>query len=137
MKIYKIIIAGLVFTAFLTSCSKMAISTNSTYPELNGSYTYYSYTSWNEGLYEILIYDSWDFDKTARARNFYKRWSYTEEGWTNALKESNTIMREWKVESGTFYTKIWDYDMEWVAHSFEYINESSFKLDGNLYEKDK
>ncbi len=119
-----------------SGCTKMAIFTDSTFPELSGSYHYYNYTSWENGLYEISVYDSWDFDKTTKAWHYYNKWSYTENGWTNALKESKSFDMEWKVENGIFYTTYWDSDFDWVAHSFEYINTNSFILVGNLYEKD-
>lgn len=81
-------------------CTKMAIFTDSTFPELSGRYHYYNYTTWANGLYEISDYESWDFDKTTKAVNFYNKWSYTEKGWTNALKESKSFDMEWKVENG-------------------------------------
>ena len=127
----------LLFVIVLSSCNPDEVFSPSTYPQLNGSYTFYSFRSWNNGLYEDSEYESWDFDKTCKAWHYYNNWSYTSSGWVNSSKKGTSFDKEWKVENGKFYEKLWDNQYsEWYSHTFEYINSTSFKLDGNLYTKD-
>ena len=127
----------IVLIIFVFGCRKKDMDLPSTLPELNGTYSYDSYTSWDDGLYEISRYDSWSFDDTRKAWNFTLNWSYTENGWTNATKDSKSSDIEWKVENNIFYEKLWDNEFDsWRSHSFEYIDMNSFKLDNKLYHRE-
>jgi hypothetical protein len=133
----KVLLLSLFSLFFLFGCEQEEMNLPSSYPNLNGSYTFSDYRSWSGGLYEISKYESWDFDKTRKAWYYYKNWSYTSSGWTNALKESHSYYMEWKVVDGVFWERLWDNEYsEWQSHTFEYISSTSFKLDGNLYVKD-
>jgi hypothetical protein len=119
------------------SCEKEDGDLPSTYPNLNGSYTFSSYESWDGGLYEISKYESWDFNQTRTAFYYNNNWSYTRDGWWNALKQGISFTKEWKVENGVFYEKLLDNQYsDWTSHSFEYIDNNSFILDGKQYNKD-
>lgn len=121
----------------LVGCSKDDEPKKSTYPNLNGSYTYSYYKSWNSGIYEESDYDSWDFDNTNKAWHYSCHWSYTVNGWNNALKESWSGDEEWKVEGNYFKSILWDNEFSsWGSHTFEYISSTSFKMDGHIYLKD-
>ena len=134
IKITLVLLMGIMSTV---SCKKKEMNLPSSYPELSGSYTYSLSESWEDGLYEKFEYDSWDFDDTRKAWNYSKSWSYTESGWYNALKESNSFYIEWKIENNRFYERLWDNDYStWTSRSFEFISSSSFKLNGKLYKKD-
>lgn len=127
-----------VILIFGISCQQEEMYQPSSFPELNGKYEYQNYNSWENGLYEDYRYQSWEFDKTREVFNYWKYWSYTSNGWTNALKKSGGNSWEWKIENGTFYKRYWNTTgAKWSSYSFEYINNNSFKLDGVLYTKIK
>jgi hypothetical protein len=110
----------------------------SSFPNLNGTYSFHFYESWNDGLYERSQYDSWHFDKTRKAWNYSCYWSYTEsDGWYNSLKKGRGFDMEWKIENGFFMQKLWNNRYSnYTSHSFEYIDNNSFKLNDKLYKKD-
>jgi hypothetical protein len=132
-KLFTLVLIILVFF----SCEKEEGDLPSTYPNLNGSYTFSSYVSWEGGLYEISKYESWDFNHTRTAFYYNNNWSYTADGWWNASQQGVSFTKEWKVENDVFYEKLWDNEYSnWTSHSFKYIDNNSFILDGNLYKKD-
>lgn len=132
----KLLLLSLLSIIFLMSCEKEEMDLPSSYPQLNGSYSISSYKSWNNGLYEESKFESWDFDNTRRALNYYNNWSYTTDGWINALKKGTSFDKEWKVENGKFYERLWENEYsEWTSQTFEYINSTSFKLNGILFTK--
>lgn len=127
----------LLITIIFSSCEKEEESLPSTFRNLNGSYTFSSYVSWEGGLYERSKYESWDFNQTRTAFYYNNNWSYTKDGWWNGLKQGISFTKEWRIENDVFYERLWDNEYsEWTSHSFEYIDNKSFILDGNQYEKD-
>jgi hypothetical protein len=134
MKKIKGTISALFVILWFSSCETNEMYLKSSYPQLQGTFRYYSYESWEHGLYEIMKYDSWKFDDSRKSWNYYNYWSYTTSGWTNASKEGHGYYMEWKIENGVFYEKLWDNEYSsWTSHSFEYIDKDSFKLDGDLF----
>ena len=132
-KLFKFLLVTVVFLG----CEKEEGELPSTYPNLSGQYTFSSYVSWEDGLYERSKYKSWDFNETRTAFQFSNNWSYTTDGWWNASKQGFGYTMEWKVENDVFYEKLWGNEYSnWTSHSFEYIDNNSFKLDGELYKKD-
>ena len=133
----KLLLILLCLPLLFTTCKKEEMDLPSTFPQLQGSYTHSYYTSWEDGLYEIRRYMSYDFDDTRKTWYYSNNWSYTENGWINALKESYSANLEWKVENGKFMDRLWDNEYSsWSTSDFEYIDEDSFILDSYLYIKD-
>ena len=138
----KLLYLILVISVSFVACKKEELEDidlygNSTYPQLNGSYTYYDYSSWEDGLYEISEYISWDFNETRRSWYYRNYWSYTTSGWTNALKEPFSAYKEWKIENGMFKEIIWDNQFDsWSSHTFEYIDANHINIDGKIFTKD-
>ena len=125
-----------VMSIFLWSCQQEEMNLPSSFPDLYGTYEYKYYESWNNGLYEDSRYQTWEFDKTRRAWNYYKYWSYTSNGWINALKDSGGHSWEWKIENGLLYRRYWNTtSAQWNSLSFKYIDTNSFVLDDVLYIK--
>lgn len=119
------------------SCSDELFVPESTFKNLNGTYVYYKYESWNQGLYERSEYDSWEFNNSIKAWRYRNYWSYTSSGWINATKDGDSYYIEWKVEGNQFFEKLWDNSYStWESHSFQYIDNNQFKLDGKLYVKE-
>ena len=122
---------------FFFGCERDEMYSPSSFPEILGEYTHYYYTSWNGGLYERSRCFHYVFDDTRKAWYYSNLWSYTESGWTNAAKESYSANVEWKIEGGVFKRRLWENEYsEWVSFDFEYIDDTSFIIDGHLYIKD-
>ena len=134
----KNILTLLCISLLFSNCQKEEMDMPSSFSQLQGSYTHSYYNSWDDGLYEISRYRSYDFDDTRKTWYYSNNWSYTENGWTNALKESYSAYEEWKIEDGQFSSKLWDNEYSsWNNVSFEYTESTnSFYLDGYLYTKD-
>lgn len=129
----------IIFGLLLTNCEKEEIILQSSYPSLNGQYSYHEYKSWENGLYEISKFEAYYFDNTRIGDQSYCYWSYTpENGWENASKSITTWDIEWKVENGRFYERYYseneEYCGDWRSYSFEFIDNTQFKIDGKLFE---
>jgi hypothetical protein len=132
----KVLLLAVMAIFCLISCEKEDIDKPSTLPSLNGEYEYKYYTSWENGLYEDSRYISWRFDNTRKVWCYWNYWSYTNSGWSNALKKGDGDYFEWRVENNLFYKKNADNQYStWETSSFQYINENSFVLDGITYKK--
>jgi len=103
---------------------------NSTYPSLNGKYTYHYYWSDNDGIEEIYRHKSYTFDGTRKAEHYVCLWSYTfADGWRNPSKEGSFNYYEWKVENNLFLDRLWqNFSSGFYPYSFQYIDENSFIL---------
>lgn len=103
---------------------------------LIGTWKYYFYTNWNDGLYEIHEYEKWTFDNNNnKCSQYSKYWSYTESGWVNATKGSHFFYLEWEIVDNKLRSKLWGRDDLWNEESFEYINSTKIKIDFKEYIK--
>lgn len=127
----------ILLTLLLASCSITDPDSkpDSTYPQLQGTYTYSEYTT--DGVYEDNKYISYTFDNTGIAEYNTCIWSYTVDGWFNVNKVPFTYNVEWKIDGDILNVRYYDNsDGIWSDYGFEWVDDSSIKINGLTYTKD-
>lgn len=126
----RIILIALMVVFFVTGCKKDDGgdgTKQSTYPNLTGEY-WYNYDGSTQGFKY-----KWTFDNTNKATKNTWAWITSSQQWSSW----GTEFKEWSVENGVFYERSWnDKNENFTSHSFEFINNNSFKLDGTTYTKE-